>query len=102
VSYFLLSDTCVCYFFLLYTYLRNVHSLFIYICLVEQMLCCVIYFLLFKAILMANIVNNFYTVRRDELLEINREWIVRFYYFALAALLGNIFVVPDWVISYES
>jgi len=40
-----------------------VHSLFIYICLVEQMPFCVIYFLLFKAILS------------------NREWI-----------LGNIFV----------
>ena len=41
---------------------------------------------------MANIVNNFYTVRRNELIEVNREWIFLFYYFAAATLLGNILV----------
>jgi ATP-binding cassette, subfamily B (MDR/TAP), member 1 len=43
-----------------------------------------------EAILTANIVNNFYTVDEDEMLEENLKWILPFAYaFATAALIGN-------------
>jgi ATP-binding cassette, subfamily B (MDR/TAP), member 1 len=46
-----------------------------------------------EAILTANIVNNFYTVDANEMLEENLKWIFPFAYaFATAALIGNAFI----------
>ena len=45
-----------------------------------------------ESILTANIVNNFYVVDPDEMIEANSFWINMFLIFALVALVGNIFI----------
>mmetsp|Transcript_84198 Transcript_84198/g.126234 ORF Transcript_84198/g.126234 Transcript_84198/m.126234 type:complete len:1341 (+) Transcript_84198:186-4208(+) len=45
-----------------------------------------------EAILTANIVNNFYTVAPEDMLEANRQWINLFLAFAIASLVGNILI----------
>jgi len=45
-----------------------------------------------ESILTAQIVTNFYTVDVDDMLQANKEFIVKFFYFALAALVGNMMV----------
>jgi ABC-type multidrug transport system fused ATPase/permease subunit len=45
-----------------------------------------------ESILTAQIVTTFYTYPPEEMLEANRKWILRFFYFALAAFVGNLMV----------